>query len=72
MRTGKLLPGIEPGMQDSKSYVITNFTMKAEMPTVGLEPTTTRLKVLRSTKTELNGMIGNAGVEPRYWIKSPV
>ena len=29
MRTGKLLPGIEPGMQDSKSYVIADFTTEA-------------------------------------------
>ena len=51
-----VLPRLELGSLDSKSKVLTNYTTRPNkvinndiMPAVGLEPTTTRLKVLRST-----------------------
>ena len=44
------LPGIEPGSNAWEASMIA-ITLQAENvpPTVGLEPTTTRLRVLRST-----------------------
>ncbi len=42
--------GIEPGPSAWKAEILTIELSTPFSPTVGLEPTTTRLRVLRSTK----------------------